>query len=123
MCFFLQVILHFVSCAEILPVLPPFASGGLCLPDVCRWEQGQPPPLPVTVCPPFGLEHRSLGDSSPLPSPLLFSSGQRSPLVVSVFLRCSPASYVLLGALALVSVPLGWLYTGIYSFFIQPRPE
>lgn len=100
-----------------------FLGGGCRLPDGQGMEPGHPPPLPVAVCPLFSPEHRPPGDSPSLPSPPLFSSGQCSPLVVSVLLRCSPASGVLLGALVLVSVPLGWLYTGIYFFFIQPRPE
>lgn len=86
-------------------------------------EPGHPPPLPVAVGQLFSPEHRPPGDSPSLPSPPLFSFGQCFPLVVSVLLRCSPASCVLLGFLVLVSVPLGWLYTGIYFFFIQPRPE
>ena len=86
-------------------------------------KPGRPPPLPVAVCPLFGPEHRPPGDSPSLPSPPLFSFGQCFPLVVSVLLRCSSSLAVLLWALVLVSVPLGWLYTGIYSFFIQPRPE
>ena len=78
-------------------------------------EPGHPPPLPVAVCPLFGSEHRPPGDSPSLPSPPLFSSGQCFPLVVSVLLRCSPASCVLLWSLAFVSSPLWWLYTGVYS--------
>lgn len=77
----------------------------------------------AVVCPLFGPEHRPPGDSSPLPSPPLFSSGQCSPLVVSVLLRCSPASGVPLGFLVLVSAPLGMVVYGGIFFFIQPRPE
>ena len=86
-------------------------------------EPGHPPPLPVAVCPPFGPEHRPPGDSPSLPSPLLFSSGQCLPLVVSVLLWCSPASGVPLGFLVLVSAPLGMVVYGGIFFFIQPRPE
>jgi hypothetical protein len=100
-----------------------FIGGGCRLPDGQGMKPGRPPPLPVAVCPLFGPEHRPPGDSPSLPSPPLFSSGQCFPLVVSALLCCSHALAVLLGALAFVSVPLGWLYTGIYSFFIQPRPE
>ena len=86
-------------------------------------EPGRPPPLAVAVGQLFSPEHRPPGDSSSLPSPPLFSSGQCFPLVVSVLLRCSPALYVLLGALALVYALLGMVvYEGIF-FFIQPRPE
>ena len=84
---------------------------------------GHSPPLPVTVCPPFGPEHRPPGDSPSLPSPPLFSSGQCSPLVASVLLRCSPALAVLLGSLVLVSALLGVVVYGGIFFFIQPRPE
>lgn len=84
---------------------------------------GRSPPLPVAACQPFGPEHRPPGDSPSLPSPLLFSSGQRFPLMVSVLLRCSSALGVLLGALASGSSLLVVLYTGVYFSLIQPRPE
>ena len=86
-------------------------------------EPGHPPPLPVPVGQLFSPEHRPPGDSPSLPSPLLFSSGQCLPLVVSVLLRCSPASGVPLGFLVLVSAPLGMVVYGGIFFFIQPRPE
>lgn len=86
-------------------------------------EPGHPPPLPVAVGQLFSPEHRPPGDSPSLPSPLLFSSGQCFPLVVSVLLRCSPASGVPLGFLVLVSAPLGMVVYGGIFFFIQPRPE
>ena len=86
-------------------------------------EPGHPPPLPVPVCPSFGPEHRPPGDSSSLPSPPLFSSGQCFPLVVSVLLWCPPASAVLLGSLVLASALLGVVVYGGIFFFIQPRPE
>lgn len=100
-----------------------FIGGGCRLPDGQGMEPGHPPPLPVAVCPLFGPEHRPPGDSPSLPSPPLFSSGQCFPLVVSVLLRCSSASGVLLGSLAFVSVLLGMVVYGGIFFFIQPRPE
>ena len=84
---------------------------------------GQPPPLPVAVCPLFGPEHRPLGDSPSLPSPPLFSSGQCFPLVVSAVLCSSSALAVLLVFLAFVSALLGMVVYGGIFFFIQPRPE
>lgn len=86
-------------------------------------EPGHPPPLLVAVCPLFNPEHRPPGDSPSLPSSPLFSSGQCSPLVVSVLLRCSPALGVLLESLAFVSALLGMVVYGGIFFFIQPRPE
>ena len=86
-------------------------------------EPGLPPPLAVAVGQLFSPEHRPPGDSSSLPSPLLFSSGQCLPLVVSVPLWWSPASAVLLGSLVLVSALLGVVVYGGIFFFIQPRPE
>lgn len=86
-------------------------------------EPGRPPPVPVAVCLLFGPEHRPPGDSSSLPSPPLFFSGQCFPLVVSVLLRCSSALGILLGSLAFVSVLLGMVVYGGIFFFIQPRPE
>lgn len=86
-------------------------------------EPGRPPPLPVAVCPLFGPEHRPPGDSPPLPSPPLFSSGQCFPLVVSVLLRCFPASGFLLWSFVLVSALLCMVVYGDIFFFIQPRPE
>lgn len=86
-------------------------------------EPGRPPPLPVAVCPPFGPEHRPPGDSPSLPSPPLFSSGQCFPLVVSVPLRCSSASGVLLWSFVLVSALLCMVVYGSIFYFIQPRPE
>lgn len=86
-------------------------------------EPGRPPPLPVSVGQLFSPEHRPPGDSPSLPSPLLFSSGQRFRLVVSVLLWCPPASGVLLGSLVLGSALLGVVVYGGIFFFIQPRPE
>lgn len=99
------------------------AGGGCRLPDVLGVEPEHSPPLPVAVCPPFGPEHWPPGDSSPLPSPLPFSSGQCLPLVVSVPPWCSPALGFLLGSLVLVSALLGMVVYGGIFFFIQPRPE
>ena len=93
------------------------------MPDACHGEQGNPQPLPVAVCPPFGLEHGPPGDSSSLSSPPLFFPVQRSPLVVSVFLRCSPASGVPLGSLVLVSALLGVVVYDTVLYCFQPRPE
>lgn len=86
-------------------------------------EPGRPPPLAVAVGQLFSPEHRPPGDSSSLPSPLLFSSGQCFPLVFSVLLWCSSALGVLRGSLVLVSALLGVVVYGGIFFFIQPRPE
>lgn len=86
-------------------------------------EPGHPPPLAVAVGQLFSPEHRPPGDSPPLPSPLLFSSGYGLRLVVSVLLWCSPALGVPLGFLVLVSALLGMVVYGGIFFFIQPRPE
>ena len=130
MCRILQVFSHSQNfCSRIwrnFPFLPVLVVLGLLLLPSAGWSRhgGRgSPPLLVAVCPPVSPEHRPPGDSPSLPSPPLFSSGQRLPLVVSVLLRCSPASGVPLGFLVLVSAPLGLVvYVGIF-FFIQPRPE
>lgn len=82
-------------------------EGVRCLPDVLGVELVHPPPLAVPVGQLFSPEHWPPGDSPSLPSPLLFSSGQCFPLVVSVLLWCSPTSAVLLGSLVLGSALLG----------------
>ena len=86
-------------------------------------SRGHPPPLPVTVCPPFGIEHRPRGDSSSRPSLPLFSSGHCFPMAVSVLLRCSSALGVLLGFLVLVSALLGVVVYDTVLYCFQPRPE
>lgn len=100
-----------------------FVGGGCRLPDGHGMGPGRPPPLAVPVCPLFIPEHRPPGDSSPLPSPPLFSLGHCLRLVVSVPLWCSPALGVPLGFLVLVSALLGMVVYGGIFFFIQPRPE
>ena len=86
-------------------------------------EPGHPPPLPVAVGQLFSPEHRPPGDSPSLPSPPLFSSGRCLPLVVSVLLRCSPASGVPLGFLVLVSALLGVVVYDTVLYCFQSRPE
>lgn len=86
-------------------------------------EPGRPPPLAVSAGQLFSPEHRPPGDSPSLPSPLLFSSGQCFPLVVSVLRRCSPASGVLLGSLVRVSALLGVVVYDTVLYCFQPRPE
>lgn len=100
-----------------------FVGGGCRLPDGQGMGPGRPPPLAVSVGQLFSQEHRPPGDSPSLPSPLLFSSGQCLPLVISVPLWCSPGSGVLPGSLVLVSALLGMVVYGGIFFFIQPRPE
>lgn len=98
-------------------------GGGYRLPDGQGMETGHPPPLAVSVGQLFSPEHRPPGDSSSLPSPLLFFGWYGFWLVVSVLLWCPPSSVVLLGSLVLVSAPLGMVVYGGIFFFIQPRPE
>ena len=100
-----------------------FVGSGCRLPDGQGMEPGRPPPLAVAVGPLFSPEHRPPGDSPSLPSPPLFSSGQCFPLVVSVLLRCSPASGVPLGFLVLVSALLGVVVYDTVLYCFQPRPE
>lgn len=106
------------------PLLPAVLAGGGCrLPDGHGMEPGRPPPLAVPVGQLFSPEHWPPGDSPSLPSPLLFSSGQCFPLVVSVLRRCSPALAVLLGSLVLVSALLGVVVYDTVLYCFQPRPE
>lgn len=99
-----------------------FAGGGCRLSDGQRVKLAHLPPLPVAVCPLFGPEHRPPGDSSSLPSPPLFSSGQCSPLVVSVLLRCSPASCVLLGGFGARFCSAGVVIYGDIFFLYSTAP-
>ena len=123
----MQVILHFGRWRAVSSgfsrSLVGLAGGGCRLPDGQGMEPGRPPPLAVAVGQLFSPEHRPPGDSPPLPSPLLFSSGQCFPLVVSVLLCCSLSPALPLGSLVLVSAPLGMVVYGGIFFFIQPRPE
>lgn len=100
-----------------------FVGGGCRLPDGHDMGPGRPPPLAVSVGQLFSPEHRPPGDSSSLPSPLLFSSGQCLPLAVSVLLWGSPAFGVLLGSLVRVSVLLGVVVYDTVLYCFQPRPE
>ena len=116
--------LHFMSVSHFSHLVRAASGEGVrCLPDVLGVELVRLPPLAVSAGQLVSPEHRPPGDSPPLPSPLLFSSGHGLPLVVSVPLWCSPASAVLLGSLVLGSALLGVVVYDTVLYCFQPRPE
>lgn len=121
---FLAISLAFWQFRGVFSRLPVVRAGGGCrLPDGQGMELVHPPPLAVSAGQLVSPEHWPPGDSPSLPSPLLFSSGQCFPLVVSVPLWCSSASAVLLGSLVLVSALLEVVVYDTVLYCFQPRPE